>query len=44
MKAEDIKTRELRMWRVFGGLTMGLVAAAIIIAIARQGMDSLEFT
>ncbi len=44
MKAEDVQMRELCMWRVFGGLTMGLVVAAIIIALARQGMDSLQLT
>ena len=44
MKAEVVQTRELRMWRTFGGLTMGLVVAAIIIALARQGMDYQQST
>jgi len=44
MKAEDVQTRELRMWRVFGGLTMGLIIGATIVAISHQELGSLQFT
>jgi len=44
MKAEDVQTRELRMWRVFGGLTMGLIIGATIVASFRQELGSFQFT
>ena len=44
MKAEDVQTRELRMLRVFGGLTMGLIMGATIVAISHQEFGSLQFT